>query len=77
MFHRLSTPSEITACLIPAFNSSYYLGCGLGIGVVVYDACLNSGSLFLPLFTKQVWDSQRHGEVKPFPPLICSRVKEL
>lgn len=60
-----------------SFSSSHYFGCGLGIGVVLYGACLNSGSLFLLLFTKQVWNSQRHGEVKPFPFLIHSRREEL
>ena len=55
------------------FNSFHYLG----IWVVVYGACLNSGSLFRLLFTKQVCNSQRHGEVKLFPPVIHSSVEEL
>ena len=60
-----------------SFNSFHYLGWGLGIWVVVYGACLNSGSLFRLLFTKQVWNSQRHGEVKLFPPVIHSSVEDL
>lgn len=60
-----------------SFNSFHYFRCDLGIWVIVYGACLNSRSLFLPLFTKQVWKSQRQGEVKPFSPMIHSREEEL
>ena len=60
-----------------SFNSFHYLGCDLGLWVVVYGAYPNSGSLFRLLFTKQVWTSQRRGEVKLFPPVIRSSVEEL